>query len=276
MDEARDLKDVPQFLSSLYTDIDNPFRSNFLENIRQYNSALALASIKANFDEKRPGIFVYKIHGQTYFRSADLHPTEDRRRAYGQLYVIDSDQANAERMNRPENHKCDERLMKDLDSMLRTHHSFAKRFMTVAEIEKEEEKRRGVVTLKMMFSKTPGLDMRVYNEPTSSEVAVVFTGPDGGAPDRIDLSICNRNGRIQTINHCSPNCDPMTFPLLFPNGEFGWDPSMEHDPSFATVSRKRLTLLEFSQYRLAVRPGFSTLHSAQKLFQQYAVTTYTR
>ena len=269
---------MPQLLLSLFTELDNPFRSNFMENIRQFNSALAFASIKANLETLRPGIFVYKIHGATYFNTSSLHPfKESGPRSYSQLYVVDSDQANQERLGRTENSNCDPRLMTDLDAMLRSTNQFAQRFLTVAELEKKEQDNlREPVSLKMMFAKTPGHDLKVYREPTTSEIAVVFTGPDGGVPDRIDFTIFSRDGHLKTIGHCSPHCDPMCYPLLFPNGEFGWDPYMKHDSSFATRTRDRLTMLQFFQHRLAVRKGFSAIHSAQKLFQQYIVTSYTR
>ena len=272
------MKQVSELLLNLFTDTQNPFRKNFLENIRQYNSALALASIRVNMEVMKPGIFVYKIHGAAYFNTSSLHPSEESGpRSYCQLYVVDSDQANQERLGRTENANCDHRVMKDLDAMLRSSNKLAQRFLTVAELEKKEQENcREPVLLKMMFAKTPGNDLKVYREPTSSEVAIVFTGPDGGAPDKIDFTVCNRDGHLQTLGHCSPHCDPMCYPLLFPNGEYGWDPYMKHDSSFATRTRDRLTMLQFFQHRLAVREGFSTIHSAQKLFQQYIVTSYTR
>ena len=148
-------------LLSLFTDLENPFRKNFMENIRKFNSALALASIRANLETMRPGIFVYKIHGATYFNTSSLHPSEDSNlRSYSQLYVIDSDLANQERLGRTENANCDPRLMHDLDAMLRSFNQLAQRFLTVAEMEKKEQENcREPVSLKMMFAKTPGQDL---------------------------------------------------------------------------------------------------------------------
>ncbi|XP_031332288.1 uncharacterized protein LOC116164849 isoform X2 [Photinus pyralis] len=52
--------------------------------------------------------------------------------------------------------------------------------------------------------------------------------------------------------------------------------NMEHIQENRTVSRFKVTLLQYVSYRLSVRPGFSLLHRSQKLFLQYIVDIYVR
>ena len=113
---------------------------------------------------------------------------------------------------------------------------------------------------------------------------------------------------MSIIDKDDPNCDPLVFPILFPNGEQGWQPYLpkecdgkansnscknskqaqvkeesdieneeyteESDPS--QKNRNFVSCREFYQYRLAVRTGFSMIHSAGKLFQQYVVDAYLK
>jgi hypothetical protein len=44
------------------------------------------------------------------------------------------------------------------------------------------------------------------------------------------------------ISVLNPNCEPMVCPILFPNGEKGWD---EETKSEKQAIRNRITLLQF-------------------------------
>ena len=68
----------------------------------------------------------------------------------------------------------------------------------------------------------------------------------------------------------------MVYPLLFPRGDPGWSESLQHAAEYRTAKRNRITMLQYYSYRLAVRSEFSTIHAAQKLFQQYLVDAYVR
>jgi hypothetical protein len=52
------------------------------------------------------------------------------------------------------------------------------------------------------------------------------------------------------ISVLNPNCDPMIDPILFPNGEKGWNEEMKSEKQ---AIRNRITLLQFHSYRLAIR-----------------------
>uniref|UniRef100_A0A8R1EQD3 Uncharacterized protein n=1 Tax=Caenorhabditis japonica TaxID=281687 RepID=A0A8R1EQD3_CAEJA len=63
-------------------------------NIRQFNSALALASMGAQVEEFRDyGLYSYKIHEQIYRAAGPLHPSTVKALSYGQLYTMDTKQA---------------------------------------------------------------------------------------------------------------------------------------------------------------------------------------
>uniref|UniRef100_A0A8R1EA88 ATP-dependent DNA helicase n=1 Tax=Caenorhabditis japonica TaxID=281687 RepID=A0A8R1EA88_CAEJA len=89
-------------------------------NIRQFNSALALASMGAQVEEFRDyGPYSYKIHEQIYLAAGPLHPSTEKALPYGQLYTMDTKQAAEERRSvAPNKNLADqERAGKDLEGI---------------------------------------------------------------------------------------------------------------------------------------------------------------
>ncbi len=73
-------QDIPEELQNLYNN------SHFLDNIRQYNNALALASIGCQ-EEVLPGFSpTVKIHGKVFHRIGALHPPDGQKPKFAQIY----------------------------------------------------------------------------------------------------------------------------------------------------------------------------------------------
>uniref|UniRef100_A0A183FBM3 Helitron_like_N domain-containing protein n=2 Tax=Heligmosomoides polygyrus TaxID=6339 RepID=A0A183FBM3_HELPZ len=90
------------------------------------------------------------------------------------------------------------------------------------------------------------------------------------------LVIRARGGRLQTVSYLDKKCDPLTYPLLFPNGDDGWHPHLEKQTN-RTRTRTRVTQKEFYSYLLFPRANiFNPLLYAGKLFQQYAVDSWLK
>ena len=127
----------------------------------------------------------------------------------------------------------------------------------------------------MIFDINHGLhDRRLYNLPTANEVAAVFVGEDNEVPTYRHIAIHPRGKNLQTISSLHPHCDPMIYPLLFPCGDEGWYPELEKIDQ--PRNRKRVSMLQFYSYRLAIRQNFSAIHYGGKLFQQYIVDAYVK
>ena len=227
------------------------------------------------------GPYCYRVHGQVYHHLGALHPERPGApRRYAQLYVVDTATANAERLGRFGNDACRPGVMADLERMLTELNPHVRAFRSMAAILEEEERvaaaeGRGPERVALFFHRQPQQDPRRFNDPVGVEVAAVFVGRDGVPPDR-DLVVYPRGDHLQTISCLSPHADPLIYPLLFPHGELGWRMGMQHVPENASRVRQQLTHLQHYAYRLAVRPGFSVLHSAGKLLQQFTVDAYTR
>ena len=119
---------------------EHPHSTNFMENIRQYNSALAFASMGAQV--KPPpgyGPYCFRIHGQIYHRASHLHPQIGMQRKYAQLYILDSDAAFLQRMSILENVGCLPDLMKALGDHMSQINPLAHAYKMLREVELEEE-----------------------------------------------------------------------------------------------------------------------------------------
>ena len=139
--------------------------------------------------------------------------------------------------------------------------------------------------VKMIIAKRPFQDRR-YANPTTTEIAAVYVGNDGAAPNPVDRDLevypaqPNAPNTVK-IKTTSPNADPMTYPLLFFNGELGWNVDLQrnicaNERQRDVRRRARLTLNEFYAYRIAVHDNFSAIRLSRLLFQHYLVDAFTK
>jgi hypothetical protein len=119
-------------------------------------------------------------------------------------------------------------------------------------------------------------DKRRYNLPVVNEIAVVFVGENGEPPSKRDLVIYPKNEKSKTISFLSPLIDPMVYPILFPKGELGWSPGMEHVKEKQTLKRINLTLDQYYSYKISIKEFFSPIFASGKLFLQYLVDGYVK
>lgn len=78
------ITDYPHELQQLFVN------QAFLKDIRIYNNLFAFASLGAQISPL-PGFgpYCFRIHGQIYHRSGNLHPQDGNTRKYGQVYILD-------------------------------------------------------------------------------------------------------------------------------------------------------------------------------------------
>ncbi|KAG8170551.1 hypothetical protein JTE90_026035 [Oedothorax gibbosus] len=115
-------------------------------------------------------------------------------------------------------------------------------------------------------------DKRRYNRPTTSEVAIMIVSKDGSVPS-VDLKVYPKqegNRETTILKQTSQHSDPMTFPILFPHGDFGWTYNMK------TTKGKKISPVQYYGPRLALHPDepFNPLLNAGRLTQQYIINCY--
>ncbi|KAL4564801.1 hypothetical protein LXL04_028872 [Taraxacum kok-saghyz] len=140
------------------------------------------------------------------------------------------------------------------------------------------------------------LDQRVYNRPTTSEVAGIWVeGNDNITAYKRSIVIYGRSDKPQTIRHYWGCYDPLCYPLFFPNGEPGWhsnitregfsvneivndDDNMEDDLEDTNdrKDRKTVTMREYYCYKFQIREQRNLILLGGRLFQQFVVDTYVK
>ncbi|XP_014775927.1 uncharacterized protein LOC106873201 [Octopus bimaculoides] len=168
------------------------------------------------------------------------------------------------------------RKIRDVIHQINPYAELYKNIHAVEQREEERARRVNVSIRRYEFRFRRGSDIRRYNFPTSNEIAVVFVRENGVPPENRDIIVYPRDAPSEKISYMSCHLDPMSYPILFSPGEFGWHCEMQHIVERRTRLRNRLTMQEYYSYRLAFRDGFSVIHRAGKLFQQYVVDAYVK
>lgn len=230
----------PQFLEDFLSNPANPLHSRFREQIRSINNAVSFASMGAKIiDVPGRGPYVFKVHGQTYHKTSNLEPSASQTRQYAQLYVVDSTQALSIRNQHVANINCPPQIVDKIDRFFRQHNRLAQTFHLIREIEERENQQAVAANIpppeiSMVFRRDRQSDSRRYNEPTSNEIAMVFVNEDGEPPFERDIRIYPRNPSPQEkfiqLSILSANLDPMTYGLLFPYGQPGWQVKWQCNP----------------------------------------------
>ena len=157
--------------------------------------------------------------------------------------------------------------------MLDNHNVLVKSFRRVREAFDEDETQQ--VNLRLIGKRSK--DGRMYNLPTTDEVAMLIVGDIENLEKGRDIIVRKHDGMLQQINEHHPAYLALQYPLLFPYGDDGYTRGIGLRLS-VDDQRKRtnLTMREYMQYRLHTRlDEADTILCARKLLQQFLVDAYT-
>ena len=252
--------------------------------IRTYNSVLRFASIGANVDESliecTGGIYTYRIHGSMYHRLGLLLPEPGQQPDFSQLYFYDTGHEVNNQLHCM--NKLDKHTVMMLQGMIRSLNRLYGFFKQALDEQTLVDCSGPMIQLPgqnvaMHIVEKPEMDLRCYNRPSLSEIAVIL--PDEGSGAR-DIRVLVRGGGIQAILELHPDYSPLAYVLLFPTGSpAGWHPNMMQSGPNASLPSTRLTCLQHAAFRLFTRPSSSFsnhLHLAGKRFHQYFVDCYAQ
>ena len=238
-------------------------KRDFLDKIRSYNNALALASIGC--DEKFvPGFNpTFKIQGKVFHRIGSLKPGEGEVPKFAQLYFYDSDNEVANRLHHNQHLQGD--ILSRLQDCLKSVNPYIESLQYATHLCEENPELQVVIHA----DKKPKHEhSRKYNLPTGSEIAVIMPGEQEGP---LDVVLQNKEGKLQTINSLHRSYDPLHYVLLFPGGDDGYTESIKKE------NGKNMSPVEFYKYRLQVRNNDdNTLMKSRRLTQQYATDAYAK
>jgi len=289
---------LPQELHNLYHDNDRQAKA-FRDNIRQYNSALAMTSVGQDAGRQLHidrtvndgnGPWVYKLHGACHHITGSLLPPEGRQPSYAQLYIWDPEQALDIRMNNRANAALDRRTMQSLQDMLYRKHPSIALYKQAIELTANLDPAQDCRIL-LRFDKN--CDKRRYNLPGAAnrEIAVIIPGEGDASLEPRDIILHRKGGGLRRINEMSPAYQALHYVLLFPTGQLGWHKDLPrgagdgaHDSDsdqqrnqVVAVRGKRKTISqrEYFIYRLHPRQNESNhIFKAEKLLQEYMVDSW--
>ena len=251
----------------------------FLQRIRSFNNAFALASLGCNQVRFPTGVSCFKVQGKIHHFMGSLLPLENEAPKFAQLYFIDSEHELTNRSMNLETFGTTyqgisetrqamdvlnrNNVVASIQEALHESNPFVRSFKTAMEIESPE------VKLVLSEKQKPRNEhSRRYNLPESSEVAVVIPGEDIG---NLDIVVQKRSGGLQRISTLHRFYDPLHYVIPFPYGTEGWQRGL------LSSKGKTLTQVDFYSYRLQVREGeHNTLMRSRRLLQQYAVDQWAK
>ena len=173
---------------------DTPHSRHFLEHIRHYNAAMSMASWNAALTEHAGrGPRVVTIHGQAYHLTAAQEAPQGQPAQYAQLYILDTNEAMQQRINDPRNHNLRPEIMQLLQDELLAVNPYARQYHNMGHILQQERQlaaanNQPVRPVKMIIATRPFQDRR-YANPTTTEIAAVYVGHDGAAPNPADRDL---------------------------------------------------------------------------------------
>ena len=159
------------------------------------------------------GIYTFKIQGQMYHFINPILPVENPP-AYLQLYFHDTEHELENRLNFSDRMSLS--TLAKISSALKAN-PYCQFFRSLGNVPNLEDH-------KIKINSDPGLDQRVFNAPSVSQVAAVWVNNDAsdlGVEIR-DIVVCCHDGKSHKINYFFGCYDPLNYPLLFPHGEAGW------------------------------------------------------
>ncbi|KAG6689191.1 hypothetical protein I3842_11G162200 [Carya illinoinensis] len=189
--------DVPDQLYNLF--VSNTAESiQFRTYVRTYNNKFAFTSFGVKFDRnlcrRNRGIYTFRAQGQIYHYLPDLIPS-DGQPSNLQLYFYDIE------------HEFENLIV---DS-IRMDPSIIAQLMDLLQYQK------------ICIKSDPGLDQRVFNAPTSSEVASIWVENDDSEHlTPRDIFVFNHIGGSHLVQYYFGCYDPLQYHLLFPLGDIGW------------------------------------------------------
>jgi len=263
---------------------DHPDKAHFLSHIREYNSAMAMASVGAKLPRiSTNGPYVFRLQGQIYHRISAVQPENGSTPVYGQLYMLDPEAAMSTRAANPANSGCKAEIMERLHNILiNARNPFIQALHNMKEVIEQEEclamqQQRPMHRVTLQFRVEADVDRRRYNAPTANEVAAVFVGENGMPSANIAVQVYHRNGsKLEVIPMTNPVCDPLCYPILFPQGELGWQAGIPHAGASSATARKTVTPREFAAFHFQQRDTFNPLLRCGKLTQQFIVNQYVK
>ena len=234
---------------------------------REINNALALSSIQVKL--KRFSGFTPSVifQGKVLHHTGTLMPKEGETPKFSQLYLCDP---NLEHSQRFQNMVLPERIsskdknnLKKLLSLLQGEihraNPYIKDLLMIMEIP-DDELAQGKIIISAK-AKPKEDHARRYNLPTSLHEVSILTD---NQPN--DIVLRKRGGGLRRISDLNPKAMPLHFTLLFPYGNYGWNPY-----ELQANGQRKITCRQFYSFHIQSRDNVNENYVLRsgRLFQEF-------
>ncbi|XP_022038828.1 uncharacterized protein LOC110941494 [Helianthus annuus] len=283
--ELPPLKDAHPSYQNLFSSTNEKSKF-FQKNIRRYNSMFSFTSMGGKVDStinKGNAPFVYRISGQNYHCIGSLKPSNGNQPQFCQLYIYDTENEITNRQtlfgktsksSSSNDKELDVEMIQYLRNFLDSENMLVKTYRMVRDHFHESPEAN--LKLRLMYKREK--DGRIYNLPTTSEIAALVVGDIDKAIDHRDILVETQSGMLQRISELHPSYLALQYPLLFPYGDDGYRIDIPHRDFIVTQKKikPKCTMREFFAYRIQDRNyGFSLILNGRRLLQQFLVDAYT-
>ena len=237
---------------------------HFCNNIKEYNNALALASL--GIDQTPESGPNFKVLGKLYHRIGSIGQPENDKPKFAQLYFYDQENETQNRLDHQKKH-LKSQVVKVLQKMLHKNNPYIKSLKSALDVCTDESNLRIVLHADAKL-KPKEAHTRSYNLPLGSEVAVLLPGQQIGD---LDVVLHTKGDELQQIKSVHRSYDPLHYVLLLPYGQDGFQPGLSLD------DKNRISVNQFYAFHIQVRKdNFNIVLRCHKLSQQYLADMYAK
>ncbi len=272
---------IPIVLKRNLTENNSKGRA-YQRNIRNYNSALAMASGTSNCISPSIGTSAFNptltMQGQLHHFIGLLNPSEGPRSRYLSVYIHDSFQNEVERANERQEDfpSVSASVLTNLEEMLQDCNSLVQSFLSQREITQGDETPQ-TIRLVIQANRPPSNEHeRRYNAPVAYEVAGIVIGSDADHIHRNDILNDNGNETMQRISASHRNYDALCYPLLFPDGQDGWYIGLQCTKPGSNNQKKASPMMDYQPFLLKRKNCFPLILLSGRLFQMFLVDMYVK
>ena len=150
---------------------------------------------------------------------------------FAQIYIHDTDyELNNRHLQMNNLSKC---LLMELQTMIHQYNPFVRYFKSAYSCMKE----KNGTDVQMIMRADKNTDLRRYNTPTNSEIAVILPLENNIPISGRDIILYQSSGGIKKINSLNALYDPLHYVLLFPFGDPGFQLDLSYNNSNTDCDR---------------------------------------
>ncbi|CAN1247135.1 ATP-dependent DNA helicase PIF1 [Linum grandiflorum] len=258
-------REPPRYLRDLMQS-ESANRRHFCDYIRAYNGVFCFTSMGGKVNRQLndgSSVYIYSIGGQIFHRIGSLLPREGTAPGFCQLYIYDTVNEVAHRMNSfttdADSNPLRPQIIQDLKDMFDEHNALTKIFRAA----RDRINIGDVQNVQIRLVATRPTDGREYDLPAVNELAGLIVDETGDNTFQPDIVVQYLSDRLERVTYTHASLMALQYPILFPYGEDGWH------------GNTHVSQCDWYAYRIQTRSqSQSHILLCGKLFQQYVVNAY--